>query len=358
MFSTLFSLLSCASDSDKTPFFPQTNNTELGVKKLILPTNQMAVSYIVSKNKKQLLVHSIEHENENTHHPTADSHLLVFDQNGTLQQDVPMNIDVNNDNYTLFYANQGQLTMNNLAYLHFIDPKTFQKASYFLYKSTHYPNWKANGEKARKESESWEQGEIENLKSKYNYQNEEIRVANKTISDAFWKEYRAIKSQTESKAFEIEEKYYRDYMSALTKNSSTFNGVVIGKTQYILLKSADNEALYAVDEHFRGKVNWIVLERNTQSLNKNEDSPLIFENDFVEDNKAKFTCLEKIHTSSIKDDFTGKVANDYVIKIESPTKNATFRMKNNPLRLADDRFFTLENGTSVVEYAGNIYLIN
>jgi hypothetical protein len=123
MLSSWLAMFSCKKDN--IPIFPQTNNTEIKIEQLAIPANQNVVSYIISQDKKQLYVYTFENENDHTHFPMVGSHLLVFDQNGKMQNDVPLNINANGAYYELFFTNQGSLTMLNLDYLQMIDTQNF-----------------------------------------------------------------------------------------------------------------------------------------------------------------------------------------------------------------------------------------
>lgn len=354
MFSSLLALFSCSSNFEKLPVFPQTNNPEIVVNKLLIPANQSVISYIISKDKKQIFVYGFE--NENTQ-PMAGSHLLVFEQNGDLSKDIPLNINANDPLYDLFFTNKGLLTMSNGEYIHFIDTKTFQLKSFLVHSETSNPLSKIFEKQAKEQSMEWRDAEIKKINVAYHLSMDEIKVENKKIPTAYWSEYRAIKSESEKRTYANQQFLYKQYVNSLVPKIQTLNGIIDGNIKYVLLKDAGNEGLFQVANDFEGNINWIFLERNKGIACQNNYAPLTWEKDQVKDADNVLICLDREKTSSVSEDLTGRMTTDYAIQIQLKSKLAKFKTKDRPLKLANDFHYSLANGHAVVNCQNSIYII-
>lgn len=358
MFSSLLALFSCSSKFDKTPVFPQTDNQDVKVEKLEIPANQNVVSYIISRDKKQVLVYTFENENDNSPYPTVGSHLLFFDENGKFEKDFLLNINANGAYYDLFFAENGLLTMGNGNYIHFIDTQTFQLKSIRTYRVTDNPFYKKIEQQANDEGRKWQDAEIKKLNIAYGLNDNEIKMGNKKTPTEYWNEYRAIKNETESKIYTNQQNLYSQYVRSLIPQNQTLSGVLKGNIRYVLLKYGDDESLFQVENDVSQKINWLYLKSNNSMSCTDVPNQLNWKNNQIHDAQNTMTCLEKNKTSSYNDDLVGKMKTDYVIELQLGTKKTKFKVKDRPVQLANDEFFALSNGNIIIKHKSTVYIIH
>lgn len=358
MLSSLLVLFSCSSKFNKTPDFPQTDNKEIKGKKLTIPDNQNVVTYLISRDKKYVFVYTFENEIESTHYPTAISHLLIFGQNGILEQDVTLNINLNSTLYELFYTNTGILTLSNGAFVYFVDTQSFQTKNLPIYNSTNNLHYKTFEQQAKKESHEWEIAEIEKLNALHNLNKDEVTVENKNIPAEYWSMFRAIKNQTDAKTYLNQQDLFKKYVDTLIQKNQPLKGLMNGNIKYLLLREGEDEGLFQIAFESNYQVNWLNLRTNNLMSCTNVPNQLNWKNDKIQDATNSMLCLEKIKTSSYKDDLVGKMTTDFIIKLEMRGKQATFKLKDRPLKIAADGYFSLNNKAVVVMYKNSIYLIS
>lgn len=68
-------------------------------------------------------------------------------------------------------------------------------------------------------------------------------------------------------------------------------------------------------------------------------------------------CLDKNKTSAYKEDLIGNMTTDFIIQLQLVDKVATFKIKDRPLKIANDNRFSLSNNNVVVQYKNSIYII-
>lgn len=307
MLGSLLTLFSCFSKSGQTPIFPQTDNATVKVKALTIPDSQNVISYIISPNKQQLLVATFENSDTLTHHPGVSSHLLVFEQNGTLEKDVPLNLDLNGALPKMYFADNGLLIMDDAVSITFINTQNFEIKSWKTYSVMSNPR----RDEIQKQAKDGNQSQL-----------------------------------------------YEQYVESLIQTSSNLNGLMTNDYKYIMTRDGANEGLFRIENEPSQKVNWIKTQRN--SLINIKDTPHIlnWENGKVQDAENTMTVLEKIETSSVKDAFTGKLAYDFVMKLAIGSKTATFKLKDRNANIGNDGFFSLKNGTAVIMHKNQVYLIH
>lgn len=307
MLSSLLTLFSCSSKSGEAALFPLTDNDNMVVQELAIPYNQNVISYLISPNKQQVLVATFENLDTLTHHPGVGSHLLVFGQKGRLEKDVPLNLNLKGDLPKIYFTDNGMLMLDDAVSITFINTQNFDIKNWQTYSVMSNPR----RDEIQKQSKDGNQSQL-----------------------------------------------YEQYVDSLIQTNSTLNGLMTIDYKYIMAHDGANEGLFRVENEPSQKVNWIKTQRN--SLINLKDAPHIlnWQNGKVQDAENTMTVSEKIETSSVKDAFTGKLAYDFVMKLAVGSKTATFKLKDRSAKIADDGFFSLQNGTAVIMYKNQVYLIH
>jgi hypothetical protein len=357
MVCSVLALISCISKTDEFSIFPLTDNADLQISQLAIPTKQNVVSFIISKDKEHVLVYTFENEHENTQHPTVGGHLLVFDKNGNLEKDIPLNSNQNGGQYELIYTNTGLLTLCNGTFLYIIDDQSFSMKSLRIYRATDNIHLQEFEQKSKEEALQRKDTEMKQLNAAYNLNDEEIKVENTKIPADYWAKYREIKNQGETNMYNNQQKLYNEYVQGLIPENQPLHGMMNGNVKFLLLKEGGIESLYVVENDTNLQVQWTYLKMNDVTDHTGNGSQLNWKNNRIQDADNEMICLEKNKTSDYKDDLIGKMTTDYVIQLKMGSKSATFKMKDRPLYVGSDNFFSLKNGTAVVMYKNMIYLI-
>lgn len=357
MLGSLLTLFSCFSKSGQVPIFPQTDNATVKVKALTIPVSQNVISYIISPNKQQLLVATFENLGTITHHPGVGSHLLVFGENGKLEKDVPLNLDLNGALPKMYFADNGLLIMDDGLSITILNTKTDEVKVWQAYSQNRNLHQKEFDTQAEAQSQTVEKAQINKLVADYQLDDNKINVENKNIPAVFWEKYRAIKRETELRTEEIKKEIFSKYVDSLIVGNSDLNGLKSVEYKYLMAMDGTNEGLFRVENEPSQKVNWIKTQRNSLINPKDVPRILNWENGKIQDAENTMTVLEKIETSSVKDAFTGKLANDFVMKLAVGSKTTTFKLKDRAAKIADDGYFSLQNGSVVIMHKNQVYLI-
>lgn len=356
MFSFLLGLFSCDSRLKNMPIFPSTDNPDILIERLAIPTNQYFISYIIAKDKKQIYVQTFQKDTANA--SAVQNHLVVFDQNGNLKNDLPLNLTFKGGFNELYYLSNDQLASCSVDFTYLIDEETFEVTPYKNYTIMSYPMRDENRKRAENESKTKATAEIEQLNQKYQLTNEEIKVENKKIPADYWVEYRKIKSESDRLTEKLNKEFYLQFVERLLPNQP-LTGVKSGDFDFVILDFGGELSCFDVKgASFQQKINWQNRRINTKVKMMYTGTSLNQEGSEVIDEDTKLTCTIKRRTSSLMDDFSGKSTNDFAIKIEMGGKLANFQIKNYPIHIADDRFISLHNGHLIVNDDNNIYLIH
>jgi hypothetical protein len=356
MLSFLLGLFSCDSQLKKIPIFPNTDNPDIIIEPLLIPTNQYFVSYIVAKDKKQIYVQTFQKDIANA--STVQNHLVVFDQNGNLKNDLPLKLNFKGGFNQLFYLSDGKLASFSVDFTYLIDEETFGVTPYKNYTIMAYPIRDENRKRAENESKAKATAQIEQLNQKYQLTNEEIKVENKKIPADYWVEYREIKSESDMFTEKLNKEFYLKFVEGLLP-SQPLTGVKSGGLDFVMLDFQGELSCFDVKGAvFQHKINWQTRRTNSKVKMIYTGTSINQEGSEVADESTKLSCTIKRKTSSIMDDFSGKSTNDFAIKVEIGDKSGNFQIKNYPINIADDRFISLHNGNLIVNDDNNIYLIH
>lgn len=356
MLSFLLGLFSCDSQWEKIPIFPNTDNPDIIIERLAVPTNQYFVSYIIAKDKKQIYVQTFQKDTANA--SAVQNHLVVFDQNGNLKNDLPLNLNFKGGFNQLFYLSDGKLASFSVDFTYLIDEETFGVTPYKNYTIMSYPMRDENRKRAENESKAKATAQIEQLNQKYQLTNEEIKVENKKISADYWVKYRKIKSESDMLTEKLNKEFYLKFVERLLPNRP-LTGVKSSDFDFVMLDFQDELSCFDVKgADFQHKINWQTRQTNSKVKMMYTGTSLNQEGSEVTDENAKLSCTIKKRTSSILDDFSGKSTNDFAIKVEIGDQSGHFQIKNHPIHVADDKFISLQNGHLILNDDNNIYLIH
>lgn len=347
MLSSLLSLFSCKLKNNYKSVFPATDNAQIFISALEIPIKQQVVSYIISVDKTHIFVNTRDSIN----------HILSFDVNGQFEKDVVLNIDHSNANYELYFTDKNELVMFNGTDINFVDTKSFSTKSYRVYTTTNHPTSKLFIDIANAESLQWQTTEIKKLNQHYHFIDDEIKIENKKITEEYWSKYRAIKNETDNRIYINLQKQYNEYVvSKLPKHQQTI-GLVIGNIRYVLLDYNDSMSFYQVEFNTTLNVSWTFVHKNNVIECTNKDTYLNWKNDKAIDGKNTLICLDKNKTSTYKEGLIGNMTTDFIIQLQLVDKVATFKIKDRPLKIANDNRFSLSNNNVVVQYKNSIYII-
>lgn len=358
---SLLSFLGCSSREDSLPIFPKTDNAAVQVSQLPIPPGQFVAGFTVSKDGKQIYVCTYREEDANSHHPGISYHWLVFDQSGSLQRELSLNLpsEKGDASYALHYTTEGLLVLTNSDFIHFIDPQTARFQTVNLFRATAHPLLNAYQQQAEAEAKAEETIAIQHLNATFHLRDTDIRVENKAISADYWAQYRAIKSGT---ALRVEDhsrvRYNQLVRGLLSANSTPLRGIQTDRFNYVLLPYGTGNAFFDLNGlAYSGRIGWTTWQLNKGLHFPQPGRSFIREGDEARDSNLMLTYQGIERTSSVADDFAGRPTNDYLMQVQLGAKTAHFKLKNRPLFLADNSFFGLLNGRAVVQYQNQLYLI-
>lgn len=359
---SLLSFLGCSSREDSLPIFPKTDNAAVQVSQLPIPVGQFVAGFTVSKDGKQVYVCTYREEDTNSHHPGISYHWLVFDQSGSLQRELPLNLpsEKGDASYALHYTTEGLLVLTNSAFIHFIDPQTARFQTVNLFRATAHPLRNAHLQQAEVEAKAEETAEIQHLNAIFHLRDADIRVENKAIPADYWTQYRAIKSETPIRAEERSKTRYKQFLqSLLPTNGTALRGIKADGSNYVLLPYGTGNAFFDLNGlAYSGQIGWTTWQLNKGLHFPQPGRSFIRKGYEAQDSNVTLTCQGSERTSSVADDFAGRPTNDYFMQVQVRTETAYFKLKNRSLSLASNAFFALRNGGAVVQYQHQLYLIH